>query len=267
MLSNRIDQLASPPRSVPLRVTCRAMLGRAGGMGAIFLVAGLLAMWVFIGDIRPVAEARLALSSATTQGTITHASPTNVSVNETTVYKYQFTFRTPEGTVVVTVNERDAEITVDDGKITLKAPRSDKPVEIEVAEGRHTLKVTKGGFETFTDHFTINSGGREVFDVTLWPSPETQPESEPPKPAPSEAKAQIGPVEPLPLADPAGAAWTTSRSSPKPTSPCLRNSARSASRLHGDPRGSANDHRPGRTPFSVNRPLRTWTSGLGRRGA
>lgn len=96
MLSNRIDQLASPPRSIPLRVACRAMLGRTGGIGAIFLLAGLLATWLFIGDIRPVAEARLALSSTTTRGTITHTSPTNVSVNETTVYKYQFTFRTPD---------------------------------------------------------------------------------------------------------------------------------------------------------------------------
>ena len=116
-----------------------------------------------------------------------------------------FTFRTPEGTLVVKVNERDAEITVDDGKVTLQAPGSDKPVEIEVAEGRHTLKVTKGGFETFTDHFTITSGGREVFDVTLWPSPAAQPESDKPKPPPSEAKAQIGPVAPLAPPDPG--AW------------------------------------------------------------
>jgi formylglycine-generating enzyme required for sulfatase activity len=126
-----------------------------------------------------------------------------------------FMLKTPEGTLVVTVNERDAEITVDDGKITLKAPGDDKPVEIEVAEGRHTLKVTKGGFETFTDHFTIHSGGRQVFDVTLWPKklargtgpqgPEAGSEKSDMPFSSGKAQAQIGPVAPLPEPDPG--AW------------------------------------------------------------
>jgi len=101
-----------------------------------------------------------------------------------------FMFRTPEATLVVTVNERDAEITVDDGKVTLKAPGRDRPVEIEVAEGRHTLNVTKGGFQTFTDDFTITPGGREVFDVTLWPKKGTGPIS---------AKHPLGPAGKLDL--------------------------------------------------------------------
>jgi len=116
-----------------------------------------------------------------------------------------FTFRTPEGTLMVTVSERDAEISVDDGKYTLKWPGGEDPVTIEVAEGPHTLKVTKGGFQTYTDKFKIKSGAREVFDVTLWPSPAAQPASESPKPAPSDAERQIGPVAPLPEPDPA--AW------------------------------------------------------------
>ena len=95
MLSNRIDQLAAPPRPVPLRVACRAMLGRTGGIGAIFLLAGLLATWLFIGDIHPIAEVRLALSPATATGTITSVERTNTTVNDVTVYRYHFTFRTP----------------------------------------------------------------------------------------------------------------------------------------------------------------------------
>ncbi|MBN1976064.1 MAG: DUF3592 domain-containing protein [Anaerolineae bacterium] len=95
MLSNRIDQLAAPPRPVPLRVACRALLGRTGGMGAIFLLTGLLATWLFIGDIRPIAEVRLALSSETTTGTITRVERTNTTVNDVTVYRYLFAFRTP----------------------------------------------------------------------------------------------------------------------------------------------------------------------------
>jgi hypothetical protein len=100
-LSNRISQLAPPPRQVPLRVMCRAMLGLTGTLGAIFLLAGLFSTWLFVGDIRPIAELRLALSSAATQGTITRVTPTNVSVNDVTVYEYQFTFRTPDEKKVV----------------------------------------------------------------------------------------------------------------------------------------------------------------------
>ena len=37
----------------------------------------------------------MAISSATTTGTITHAEPTNTTVNDVTVYRYHFTFRTP----------------------------------------------------------------------------------------------------------------------------------------------------------------------------
>ncbi|MFH1923165.1 MAG: SUMF1/EgtB/PvdO family nonheme iron enzyme, partial [Planctomycetota bacterium] len=116
-----------------------------------------------------------------------------------------FLVRTPEGTIVVTVDRPDAEISVDDGKITLKSPGDDEPVTVELVEGEHKLRVSKGGFRTHTETFTINSGGREVFDVTLWPLPDAQPESEKLKPDLSEAKVQIGPVAPLPEPDPA--AW------------------------------------------------------------
>ena len=77
-----------------------------------------------------------------------------------------FLLKTPEGTLVVTVDEADAEITVDDGKVTLKSP-GEESVEIEVVEGKHTLKVTKGGFETFTAEFAIKSGGKEAIRVEL----------------------------------------------------------------------------------------------------
>ena len=78
-----------------------------------------------------------------------------------------FLLKTPEGTLVVTVDEADAEITVDDGKVTLKSPGEKEAVEVEVVEGKHTLKVTKGGFETFTQEFAIKSGGKETIRVEL----------------------------------------------------------------------------------------------------
>jgi len=84
--------------------------------------------------------------------------------------------KTPEGTIVVRVNQPDAEVSVDGGKITLKAV-GEEPVQIEVPQGEHTLNVTKGGFRTHTETFTIESGGREVFNVTLVPLAPTQVES------------------------------------------------------------------------------------------
>ena len=54
-----------------------------------------------------------------------------------------FLFRTSEGTLVVTVSEPDAEISVDDGKITLTSPGEKEPVEVEVVEGKHTLSVRR----------------------------------------------------------------------------------------------------------------------------
>ena len=80
-----------------------------------------------------------------------------------------FTLRTPQGTLVVTVSETDAEILVDGGKVTLKSPGDDEPVEIKIAEGKHELVVRKGGFETRTKEFTAKSGDRVVFHVTLIP--------------------------------------------------------------------------------------------------
>ena len=80
-----------------------------------------------------------------------------------------FSMRTPEGTLVVEVNQPDAQISVDDGKVTLKSPGESEPVEVEVAEGKHTLKITKGGFHTFAREFQIASDGEEVIRVALVP--------------------------------------------------------------------------------------------------
>jgi hypothetical protein len=50
MLSNRIAQLTPPPRRVPLPVACSAMLGLTGGIGAAFLIMGMLFVWLFVAD-------------------------------------------------------------------------------------------------------------------------------------------------------------------------------------------------------------------------
>ena len=96
MLSHRISQLTPPPRPIPLHVVCSALLGIIGGLGAIFLIVGAVAVIAFGGGFHPVAELRMALSTATAQGVVTNVTATNASVNDVTVYRYEFTFNTPD---------------------------------------------------------------------------------------------------------------------------------------------------------------------------
>jgi formylglycine-generating enzyme required for sulfatase activity/serine/threonine protein kinase len=118
--------------------------------------------------------------------------------------------RTRDGTLVVQVDQADAEILVDGRKVEIRTPGDNQPVEIEVAEGRHTLTVRKGGFEIHTQEFSIESRGRKTIHAWLDPVKAREPPEPTPPPseaAPSEAKAQIGPVASLPEPDPA--AWKT----------------------------------------------------------
>ena len=106
--------------------------------------------------------------------------------------------KTPAGTLVVKVNEPGAAVEVDGVKITITTPDDKQPVEIRIEEGKHTLKVTKGGFETYTEKFTIASGGKESISVEL-KRPKMATASKPPKPRPAEpAVVQDTAQTPLP---------------------------------------------------------------------
>ena len=120
------------------------------------------------------------------------------------VFAVVITLKTPEGTIVVRVSEPGAEVSVDGDKMTLKAP-GEEPVEVEVAEGEHTLKVTKGGFQTYTETFKIKSGAREVFTVELVPLARGRAERGRPKADVATAEAERGAAEAVPPPDPA--AW------------------------------------------------------------
>jgi len=118
MLSNRIVHLAPPPRRVPLPVACSAMLGLTGGIGAAFLIMGMLFVWLFVGDpaaplwvlfvlIFPVVGVAL-FATATVRG-LRHVAllrrgevaaaqkiserATNTSVNDQPVIEYAYEFR------------------------------------------------------------------------------------------------------------------------------------------------------------------------------
>jgi hypothetical protein len=92
MLSNRIRNLAPPPRSVPLTVIGSAMFGATGAFGAIFLIAGLGFTLIFTRGYRPVDDFRLVASKATARGVITSVSEMNATENDVEVYEYGFTF-------------------------------------------------------------------------------------------------------------------------------------------------------------------------------
>ena len=76
---------------------------------------------------------------------------------------------TPNGMLVVEVNQPGAEVTVDGGTVTIASKGDKQPVQVQVAEGSHTLRVTKGGFEVYAKEFTIRSGGKETISAELAP--------------------------------------------------------------------------------------------------
>ncbi|MHC4406198.1 MAG: protein kinase domain-containing protein, partial [Planctomycetota bacterium] len=99
-----------------------------------------------------------------------------------------FSLRTPEGILVVEVNEPDAEILIDGRKVEISIPGDNQPVEVEVEEGTHTLTVRKGGFQTRTREFTLKSNEKESVRVRLDPPRLPEPTEPPPKPKPQPAR-------------------------------------------------------------------------------
>ena len=101
-LSDRINRLAQAPRLVPLRVMCRAMLGITGGLGATFLVSGLVSVLIFSMGFHPLDELLLARGTATAEGVVTQVIATNSTENDVPVYRYVFTFRPPDEKEITT---------------------------------------------------------------------------------------------------------------------------------------------------------------------
>jgi hypothetical protein len=109
--------------------------------------------------------------------------------------------QTKAGTVVLEIDEPDAEVLVDDQQITITPGKGKEPVTIQADEGDHQLKVSKGGFVTFPRRFTIKSGATESIRVHL----------EPVKVASRQEPVTPGPSETSPPADP--------KTTPVPTEP------------------------------------------------
>ena len=75
------------------------------------------------------------------------------------------------GTVVLEIDQPEiagAFVSIDDKlRIFIRTAADQEPVEIGVEEGRRMLKVSKAGFETFTEEFTIKAKDRKIIRVHL----------------------------------------------------------------------------------------------------
>lgn len=80
---------------------------------------------------------------------------------------------TPEGTIVLEIDQPEligAVVSVDgEKKITIQTGEGQEPIEVSADEKKHTLKVVKGGFETFTKEFMVKAGGKQIIEVRLEP--------------------------------------------------------------------------------------------------
>jgi len=85
-----------------------------------------------------------------------------------------FRLKTPTGTIIIEADQPDiagAVISVDEKQtITLETGNGQEPIEIRADEKEHTLKVTKGGFESFTQKFRVKAGATQIITVRLEPT-------------------------------------------------------------------------------------------------
>jgi len=79
--------------------------------------------------------------------------------------------RTQDGTLIVKVNEADAEVQVSDeeGKVEITRKGEKEPITFSVSPGAHQLKVEKDGFDIFSKKFEIESRGKMSITANLVP--------------------------------------------------------------------------------------------------
>jgi hypothetical protein len=78
--------------------------------------------------------------------------------------------KTRAGAVLLENVPADAEVFVDGRKIEITAPDRREPVQIEVPEGQHEVKVTTGGQEVVGEQVNVRWGKADPFKVTLGPN-------------------------------------------------------------------------------------------------
>jgi hypothetical protein len=79
--------------------------------------------------------------------------------------------KSPDGdaVVVVEVDQPGAEVLVDEGKIAVKVPDDNQPVEIKLVPGQHKLRISKDGFEAIAKDLELKAGRSAPIRVRLEP--------------------------------------------------------------------------------------------------
>jgi len=75
--------------------------------------------------------------------------------------------RTPKGTVVIQIDEPNAVVVVDDGKMQFTTSEDGQPLEIRLDEGEHTLTISKEGLEPYTRQLLVKKGQTETIQIEL----------------------------------------------------------------------------------------------------
>ncbi|HTU88796.1 MAG TPA: family 16 glycoside hydrolase, partial [Gemmataceae bacterium] len=78
-----------------------------------------------------------------------------------------FKVKTPEGTLIVEVNEPNPEVLLDDKTMTVSWHNGGKKAEIRVKPGTHKVEVKKDGFTVYGEEVEIEDGKRRILTAKL----------------------------------------------------------------------------------------------------
>jgi len=75
--------------------------------------------------------------------------------------------RTPKVTIVIQIDEPDAVVSVDNGKLQFTTTEADQTIELQLKKGEHTVTVTKEGYEPYTRQLLVKKGQTEAIQIGL----------------------------------------------------------------------------------------------------
>jgi len=83
--------------------------------------------------------------------------------------------RTPDGVLLIDVNEPNSEVFVDGKQVTVTWDEGGKKAEIHIKPGTHKIEVKKDGFTVHGDDVVVKDGERRVFTATFQQSQPARP--------------------------------------------------------------------------------------------
>jgi|GEM_PF-1491785 len=120
-----------------------------------------------------------------------------------------FKLDTPDGTLVVEVNEPGAEVRILDaatGKVEITRKTTSEKLIVAVDPGKKRLEVEKAGFQFFTSELQIGPKQETAIAARLVPRAPSEPQAKPPHPKrtepPTPAQAASSPPSPFDQLDP-----------------------------------------------------------------